>query len=122
MKQYQINSAYEALVSLAGFKLPVKTSYNIWKVAKKIEEAHSFYEQQKLKYINSHNGVISSDGRVTFNSNNDENLFIKDMNDLINLDIELDICPVVVNLDDFGNQSISITDIARLDGFVEFID
>ena len=122
MKQYQINSAYEALVSLASFKLPAKTSYNIWKIAKKIEESHSFYEQQKLKYIESHNGTISTDGRVTFNSADDENLFVKDMNDLINLDVELDIHPVVVSLDDFGNQSISMKDIARLDGFVEFID
>lgn len=121
MKQYVINGAYDTLVGMSSLKLPVKVSYDLWRIVKKLEEPHAFYEQQRIKFVEEHHGVINN-GYVTFSSKDDENAFINDINELLNMEIDFDIQPAKVPLSTFGNQTIAVSDIARLDGFVEFVD
>lgn len=120
MKQYQINRAYNALGHLANLQLPVRDSRNLYMLSKQLESAYAFGVEQEKRLFEKYHGTVSGDGGIAFTNSNDAQGFSSEIEELHNLDVEIEIEPVMISCDVMGEQCITPFDIACLDGFVVF--
>ena len=96
MIQEKINRAYESLMKLNNFKLPVKKAYAVYKLVQAADNAYQFALSEERKYLDEFHGTLCN--------------------------MEVDIAIDVVKLDenDLGEQTLSPADIFNLEGFVDF--
>ena len=121
MKQYQISRAYKTIGKMINMQLPVRTALDIYMMSKKMEDACNFALDQERKLIEKHGGVFMDDGSVDFGTTENADGFRKEIAELNELDIELDIKPVEIQCSSFEEQTLSPFDIACLDGFIRFV-
>lgn len=128
MKQHQVNDAYQTLSKLNGTKFPIRVAYNMYQLLKKLEPSYTCEVDLERKLLAKYNGYVSDNGDLVFGSD-DEPLevrkqyradFLSEVNELCNIEVDLDFDPIIIRYDDMEGQTLSITDIAKLDGFVVF--
>jgi len=121
MKQGNINRAYPSLLKLRDFNLPVKKAYAIYKLSVCVENAHEFAAEEERKYLADYNGSISDDGNtISFETPTDCAAFRDKVEELCNVDVDIEIEPVLLTEDDLGEQRLTPADIFNLEGFVTF--
>lgn len=120
VNQKQINKAYTALVYLSKLKLPIKTSYDLYKMVKMMEEKVSFVIEEERKLLACYNGNVDEQGAVHFKDEDSATKFNEEHEELLLLEHNLDTEPVVIDMNTISDQRISMTDIANLEGFVSF--
>lgn len=120
MTQFNVNKAYVVLAKISEFKLPVKKAYEIYKLAKTLEERYRFAVDEEKKYIEEFNGTINNDGTVSFENAEIYGAFQEKLSELNDMQVDIEITPVVLTEKDLGEQTISPSDIYNLEGFVTF--
>lgn len=120
MKQSEINKSYNALVRLSQVRLPIKTAFSVYQLVKKIEEPYKFAFEEEKKLINKYNAEVKENGIISFSSAEDKNSFQNELQELNQLDHDIEIEPIVIKIEDLGEQTITPSDILALEGFVEF--
>ena len=120
MKQSEINKSYNALVRLSQVRLPIKTAFSVYQLVKKIEEPYKFALEEEKKLINKYNAEVKENGIISFSSAEDKNSFQNELQELNQLDHDIEIEPIVIKIEDLGEQTITPSDILALEGFVEF--
>lgn len=120
MKQSEINKSYNALVRLSQMRLPIKTAFSVYQLVKKIEEPYKFAFEEEKKLINKYNAEVKENGIISFSSAEDKNSFQNELQELNQLDHDIEIEPIVIKIEDLGEQTITPSDILALEGFVEF--
>ena len=118
--QKQVNNAYTSLAYLSKLKLPIKISYDLYKMVKIMEEKFNFSVEEEQKLLAIYDGIVDEQGVVHFKDSDSVAKFNKDHEDLLELEHELDIEPVTINMNLINDQRISIADIINLEGFVLF--
>lgn len=121
MKQSQINRAYSALTKMINMELPAKDAFGIYALAKKLETNYSFEIDREKRLIEKYNGQIDKSGQISFKSEDDAIAFGNEVVELGQMEVDLEISPISVSIDSFGDQHITPNDILCLDGFVEFV-
>lgn len=120
MKQSEINKSYNALVRLSQMRLPIKTAFSVYQLVKKIEEPYKFALEEEKKLINKYNAEVKENGIISFSSAEDKDSFQNELQELNQLDHDIEIEPIVIKIEDLGEQTITPSDIFALEGFVEF--
>lgn len=120
MTQFKINKAYSTLVRLAELKLPLKKAYELYKMTKSMEQSYQFAISEEQKYINEFNGTINPDGTVSFEDAIKFGAFQEKLAALNDMEVEIDITPIVLSEKDMGEQPITPAEIFSLEGFVSF--
>lgn len=120
MKQEKINRAFPSLSKLRDMNLPVKKARAIYRLYTVTEEAYNFAFNEEQKYLNEFHGTLVGNGSINFNTPEDCSAFQEKFDALVNSEIELEIEPVTLTDDDFGEQMLTPGDIYNLEGFVIF--
>lgn len=120
MTQYELLQAIPALQTLSKFKLPVKKAYSIYNLCKTANESKDFFIEQERKLIEEFKGTVNENGQITFENSDDFKGFAEKYNDLKAL--ESDAEAVTLSASELGDQTISVEDIALLDGIITFAD
>lgn len=120
MIQEKINRAYESLMKLNNFKLPVKKAYAVYKLVQAVDSAYQFALSEERKYLDEFHGTLKEDGSITFLTPSDCTAFKTKLDELCNMEVDIAIEVVKLNEKDLGEQTLSPADIFNLDGFVDF--
>ena len=120
MKQSEINKSYNALVRLSQVRLPIKIAFSVYQLVKKMEEPYKFALEEEKKLINKYNAEVKENGIISFSSAEDKDSFQNELQELNQLDHDIEIEPIVIKMEDLGEQTITPSDIFALEGFVEF--
>lgn len=120
MKQYQINAAYNTMRRIAAFQLPVRVSYEIYRLIKRIEPVHEFAAQRERKLLEKYHGTVRPDGSVIFPTQDETVAFRNEIQELNDMEVSEEIAPITISYDAMGDNTLSPTEIACLDGFIAF--
>lgn len=113
-------NVYPMLQKLITMELPVKVSYQLYKVGKKIEDEKNFFVQEEKKLIEKYHGEVDAVGKINFEDDKNKESFIKEYQELNNLEIkDLDSLPIKINIEDL-NIKLSALEISVLDGVIDF--
>lgn len=121
MKQKDLERAWGSIAMLNRLKLPVKKAYAIYKLSKTITESCSWAAGEQAKRFEKYNGTINNEGVVTFLNESDCKACKKELDEISNMDVDIEITPVELSEDDLAGQTISPADIYNLEGFVTFV-
>ena len=115
----QLIKIVNSLKNLVNQSLPVKTSYNLMYDIDKINANLKIYDKEKNKILqkygkkNKHDKlVVKSDQTVVFNSIEDENKCKKDITDLLNISIDVDLRKIKIT--EFGDATLSVNQVNDL--------
>ncbi|QNO14916.1 hypothetical protein HYG86_09090 [Alkalicella caledoniensis] len=116
----ELKGILEGLQVLIEKEIPIKVSYRISKMVKKVVEEYNLFEESRQKLLEKHGEkdekgqLISKEGMVVFK---DAEEFHKEFHSLSNTDIELDIKSL--KLDDLGNITLSPKTLLALDKVIK---
>jgi hypothetical protein len=125
MTYIQLSTIYTSLIKFLDLKLPVKKAKKLYDMSALMKNSLVFCEKEERKIIGSYNGVIQQNGALSFDGDDKEDRATRcfaDIQELHNTDCELDITPIEITVDEFGNQTISAADIQAVNGIVNVID
>ena len=114
MKIGEIVTALPALQKLASEKLTLKTLYKVSHMMSMLDKEISFYNQERMKIIESLGNNVENDKWKIPEENIEE--FNNRMNELLNIEIASEIKPVELPVSE--NVEMSYNDIKALDGFI----
>lgn len=100
-------------------KLPIKKSYEIYLLAKKINEQRDFFIKKEKELIESYKGIIQDNGLVSFSSAQDQQACALEREELLCCEL-IDINPIELSFEDVENIMLSAQEIAMLDGVIIF--
>ena len=81
-------NVYPMLQKLITMELPVKVSYQLYKVGKKIEDEKSFFIQEEKKLIEKYNGKVDAIGKIDLKKDKKRESLVKEYQELNNLEIK----------------------------------
>lgn len=140
MKQKQITSAYQTLAKLKDSELPIAAAYRLSLLLKQLEPLVNSQIELEKKLLQKYEGVVKEDGRVDFskqstdltsaNQTDEERAdvmrrmtcFANEVNELGEQEAEIDFKPIDLKLDSVGDVKLTLVDMARLEGFINFIE
>ena len=130
MKYEHFFNAYDILSKMSGMQFQARDAYRIFRLLKSLEPAYEFGVKREREMVGKYNGVVEQDGSIRFIHGEDaesqrtgeENMrgFVREINELHDMDIDCDFEPITLSYDAFGEQTITPREIALLDGFVSF--
>jgi hypothetical protein len=121
MTQKQMLEAIPTIQKLVGTKLPIKSSYAIFKLAKEIENQKDFLVAEEKKLIEKYEGTIDEQGRITFKDQNNFKPFTEEYAELNDMEVDIKTTlPIVINMDYITDLNIAPADLLTLEGIVDF--
>ena len=119
-RQYQVNTAYGILRRMMDRQLPLRVSYDLFRLAMATEQNYVFELKRESELVNRFGGVIDKEGGVRFGDDGKAQEFKNALAELNQLEVEIEIPEIVIEL----NEDMKITpeEVAGLNGFVTFID
>lgn len=100
-------------------ELPIKTAHAIYMMIKRLEPIYQCGVALERDIRKNLNIFIDGDA-MTYPSKEARDKYIEKMNELANMDVEFDVSPVRISIDDVNGQRITPSDIRALEGFVLF--
>ncbi len=88
--------------------LPVKTTFRLARIWKRAIEAMEDYNRERVALGHQHGKLVPELNKFEFSSEEDEEAFQKGGRELVDLEVEFDAEPFV--MDDFGPRKISAGD------------
>lgn len=120
MTQLKLCKAYEALDSFAkNISLPATKAFAIYMLAKSVKPLYEARVDVERDIIERFDIKVNG-GRFIFNTQEDAEAYSREMSLLNENEVEIDIMPVVIALDDIGDQKITPAQMEALEGFVRF--
>lgn len=120
MKQDKINRAYNSLIKLVEYNLPVKKAQGVYRLMKAVEDAYQFAANEERKYLAEYKGIIKNDNTITFETPTDCAAFQDKLEELNGMDVDIEIEAVTLTGQDIAEQKLMPIDIYNLEGFVIF--
>ena len=112
----------ETLQKLSGSELPGRTAFQIGRLLKKLETVLTEYNDTRIKLLEKY-ANRTEDGNFELNDKNEyqftqENIeiYIKEINNLISEEIEIDVMPI--RLEDIENLTFTPSEMAILEPFM----
>lgn len=119
MIQKHIIDAYITLTHLGGIQMPARCAFQLYQLRKKLETSYQFCAEQERMVITKYHGTVQN-GMISFPDESDATMAQAALREISEMTVELEYEPVTVKLDDLEGGSITMDDIANLDGFVVF--
>lgn len=119
MKLYQVVLAVPALNKLSVCDMPLCDAYNLQRLYAAIQPDIDFFNAQNQRIAKKYNGVISDNGTIVYDVNNQADAQ-KEFDELLYFDVRAEVTPV--KLQASNNISLSAKDVAALIPFVEFLN
>ena len=119
MTVQQMYNSLPIMQRVMEVKLPIKKSYEIYLLAKKINEQRDFFIKKEKELIENYKGVIQENGLITFSNAQDQQACVAEREELLCCEL-LDISPVELSFEDVKNIVLSAQEIAMLDGVIIF--
>lgn len=117
-KQSKAVQAYKAIDKMAKGALPLPVSYSFFKLKKALQCHIEFQISKEQELFDQYQPVFNEDGIWTFKSEDDKNEFVKKINEIGELDVEID--SNIITISQTSGITMSIEDMEALDAFVEF--
>lgn len=121
MNQKKVTGAYVALARLNAVQLHIKDAYNVYKLKKQLEDTYLFMVAEQQKIVEKYKGTILGDGNIQFESNEIAMKAQKELQELNEADIDIDVQEVSVRLDEVKGGTMSPNDMEALEGFISFV-
>lgn len=131
MKYIDIINAYKVIQKLSNMDFSVRDAYAIYNIRKSLEPTIAFGAEREKCLIEKYNGAVAQDGGIKFFDESCteeekaaglENMtgFVREMQELNESEIDIDITQITLLYDSFGDQKITPNEIMVLEGFVKF--
>ena len=121
MTQKEMINIIPTLQKLVGIKLPLKSSYAVFRLAKEIDAQKEFFIEEERKLIEKYNGSINEMGRISFENPENFEPFAQEYAELNNLEVELkEKLPIVIKLDVVEGGEFAPADFFSLEGIIDF--
>ena len=121
MTQKEMINIIPTLQKLVGIKLPLKSSYAVFRLAKEIDAQKEFFIEEERKLIEKYNGSINEFGRISFENPANFEPFAQEYAELNNLEVELkEKLPIVIKLDVVEGGEFAPADFFSLEGIIDF--
>ena len=120
MKQKKISKAYPALLQICEYKLPINKARAVYRMMNLMREHFEFALSEEKKSIVEYGGKVNQDGTISFDKQENFGMFCDRMTEINESEIEWSEPPIVLTESEIGNQSISVSDIRSLEGFIIF--
>lgn len=121
MKASQINNIITILNRLSTVQLPMKKAYQIYLLAKEINEHREFFINKEKELVDKYQAKIDiASGLISFVNNDDRDKFQAEYLELMNVDVELAAAPIIISESDANDFKISPAEIASLEGLIDF--
>ena len=121
MKAVQLINSFSVLQKVMELKLPVKSAYEIYNLAKQINDKRDFFIKEERKIIDKFNAEILENGGLKFKTPEDQQGFVKEYEELMSCELN-DVKVIELKISELNNIELTAADIAALDGVVNFID
>jgi hypothetical protein len=121
MTANQLLNAFPIVEKLMTFNLPIKKAYQLYSLAKQINEKRDFFIKEEKKLIDNFKGQIMEDGKIKFENINLQQEFLKAHNELLQCEID-DIKPLELTFDDLKDIKLSPADLIDLEGVVNIVE
>ena len=115
----EIFQGAQALAKLSAMEFPVKTSYGILRVMRQIKDQADVINETRDGLIKRYD--TPKDGGQTGIQPGDDNWesFVSEFNTLMNFEVDLDVYPIVLTEDGFGEDAkIDAATLASLERFL----
>lgn len=110
----------KAMKKLNEQSLPLKTAFLLKGLNRQMQEELTKYEETRKEALTKYgekdaegNLLVTDNGQVTLKPET-RDLFIKELNDLLNIEIEI----MPISVVDLGDAKLSVDDLVALDGFI----
>jgi hypothetical protein len=121
MTQKQMFNIIPTLQKLVGIKLPIKSSYAIFRLSKEIDSQKDFFIEEERKLIDKYKGSVDETGRITFKEQSNFEPFIKEYTELNNTEVVIkEQLPIVIKLDAVEDGNFAPADFLTLEGIIDF--
>lgn len=116
-KMYEVRGMKEPLINLIEKEIPVSIAFRLNKFVKAIDEHLTEIEDFRVKLINQY-GVKNEEKNLVEVPNNKMKDFSREMNNLLNEEVEIEFTPININL--FGDDlQLSTKDLMILEKIFE---
>lgn len=119
MIQTQAISAYKVLNEMSNIQMPVKTAYKLYQMRKSLEPIFEFRVEQERAILQKYNGK-EAEGAIVFATTEDCEQAKLALNDLDAVEMEDEIVPIRMPIEDLDAAHLTMDDMAALEGFVLF--
>ena len=109
------------LQKIADLKVPMKKAYQIYSLIKGIEEKRYFYIEEEKKLINSYNAEVLDNGRIKFQSAEDQIKFSHEQSAMLNCELD-DIPAIELSFDDLNEATFTAKELMSLEGVINLVD
>ena len=127
MNYMNIANSVPALREITQLRLPYAKARDIYKACKLFEEEYNFFLQEEKKLVEEYaartkdgNLAVAANGAITFKSQEAKQEYVKKFTELGLQECDINIKPIKLNAEEFGNQMISPETMARLAGIIDF--
>lgn len=117
MKQSAIIKAYRAINKLGQQDLPIRLAFDLFQIKQALQPHWNFQLDAEGKAITG--GTVNADGSVSFDNQDAAAACQAKLQELADIDVDLQIKPARIPLSTPG-LTLSMDDIAALDGFIKF--
>ena len=121
MTYQQIVNAKQAIDEIGKLHFPIRISYELFKLKKRVEQLFEFEVDQEKKLVEKYGGQIKNNGSILFDSKEITETFGNEMAELLKTEVEEEFEPVDIDITEAGDVSISPELMWKLDGFVNFM-
>ena len=130
MTYNQFVKAYRVLRKLSGMDFGIKDAYAIYKLSGEMEKTAQFGIKREEALMEKYGGEVMPDGDVNFVHGDSEDeskegvenmqAFRNALNELGTTELDMDIHPITLSYEAFGEQRITPNEIADLEGVICF--
>ena len=121
MTMQKILNSLPIIQKVLELKLPFKKAYEVYSLAKQINDKRDFFINEEKKLIAHFHVVVSDEGRVVFSNAEDQQGFQKEYNEILNCELE-GLSAIELKIDDLEEARFSSIEIAALEGVINFIN
>lgn len=121
LKVIQIGRLNEIFVQLTMLRLPPKKAYALYSISKTIGEKFEFVANEQRKLVEEYGVSVSPEGYFNFEENPEKGAeFMAKLQELNEMEIDLDINPVILTENDTRGFTLTMAQVAALEGIVSF--
>ena len=112
-------NAKDSLLKLATCHLPALTAFRLSKLISAINSELFKFDEIKNKLFNQYGTLDSETNQLTINEEF-RSTFVKEINDILNEAVSIDIIPVKINLEELKDIEFTAMEMTAISKFIEF--
>lgn len=121
MTAQQILNALPLIQNIMDLNLPIKKAYEVYTLAKLINEKREFFINEEKKIIEKFNATVAENGTIRFQSPQDQLAFYQAHSELMNYEVD-DLKAVELSLSNLESAQLKPYEIGLLENIITFVD